>query len=62
MKREKLDEKSFKELKALLVEKRNLFRDFRFKIAKGKAKNVKEGRGLRKEISRIMTKINTTSK
>ncbi|MCF7836072.1 MAG: 50S ribosomal protein L29 [Candidatus Marinimicrobia bacterium] len=57
MSKEKLDNKSFKELKAMLDEKRNALRDFRFKISKGKAKDVKEGRNLRREIARILTSV-----
>ncbi len=51
-----------KELRALLLDKRNLLRDFRFKIAKGKAKNVKEGANLKKEIARLLTEINKRNK
>ncbi|MBU1091636.1 50S ribosomal protein L29 [Patescibacteria group bacterium] len=58
MSKEKLDNKTLKELKAMLSEKRNALRDFCFRIAKGKAKDVKEGRVLRREIARILTNIN----
>ena len=42
--KENLKNKSDKELKHLLAEKRGLLMDFRFKISSGKAKNVKEGK------------------
>lgn len=51
-----------KELRALLLDKRNLLRDFRFKIAKGKAKNVKEGSNLKKEIARLLTEVSKRNK
>jgi len=46
-----------KELSEMLLEKRNSLRDFRFRVAKGKVKNVKSGRGLRKEIAVILTEV-----
>lgn len=49
---------SKEELGKLLKEKREALRIFRFSIAGGKAKNVKEGNNLKKEIARILTKIN----
>ncbi len=51
--------KNQKELADLLVEKRKKLADFRFNIATGKIKNVKEGRSLRKEIARILTEGNS---
>lgn len=57
MKRENLAEKKEKEIVGLISEKRNLLRDFRFRAVKGRAKNVKEGRALRKEIARLLTEI-----
>jgi len=50
---------SEKELTTLLTEKRDHVRDFRFRISKGKAKNVKEARQLRKDIARILTELNS---
>jgi len=58
MSKEKLDNKPLKELRVILDEKRNLLRDFRFRISKGKTKDVKEGRKLRKEIARVLTNMN----
>ena len=49
------------ELAKLLSEKRKALRLFRFGIAGSKAKNVKEGRNLKKEIARILTEINARS-
>ncbi len=41
-----------------LLEKRESLRAFRFGAAGSKARNVKEGANLRKEIARIMTELN----
>jgi len=62
MAKEILKNKLEKELNAVLAEKRNLLRDFRFKISKGKAKNVKEGVAFKREIARILTEINLRDK
>lgn len=56
-KKEILKNKSEKELKTMLSQKQGQLMDFRFKISKGKAKNVKEGKILRKEIARILTHL-----
>lgn len=50
------------ELKKILAEKRKALQTFRFSIAGSKARNVKEGRGIRKDIARIMTELNVASK
>ena len=42
-------------LAKLISEKRKASRLFRFGVAGSKAKNVKEGRTLRKDIARILT-------
>lgn len=47
--------KTEKELHALLTEKKLSLRAFRFGIAGSNVKNVKEGRGLKKEIAQINT-------
>lgn len=49
------------ELRTLLKEKRSLLRDFRFKVAKGRAKNVKEGLRLRRTIARVLTELKNTN-
>jgi len=54
--------KKEKELQQMLLEKRNELRNFRFKITKGKTKNVKVGRELKREMARILTKINEHGK
>ncbi len=50
--------KNTEDLKKTLMEKRKALRDINFGIAGSKAKNVKEGREIRKEIARIMTELN----
>ncbi len=50
--------KTEKELQKRLADKRNKLREFRFQIAKGKIKNVKEASLLRKDVARILTEIN----
>jgi len=50
--------KTEKELKQLLIEKREALRVFRFGMSGGKTKNLKEGMNLKKEIARVMTLLN----
>lgn len=50
--------KSKIELKKLLYEKKEALMRFRFKLSSGKAKNIKEGRNLKKDIAKIMTELN----
>ncbi len=50
--------KSEKELAKLLVEKKKALQTFRFNITGSKIKNMKEARGLRKEVARIKTAQN----
>lgn len=49
--------KTEKELKALLGEKRVALRNFRFSVAGSKVKNVKEGHVIKKDIARILTAL-----
>ena len=49
--------KTPKDLIKLLLEKRNALQSFRLGNAGSKTKNVKEGRGIRKDIARIMTEL-----
>lgn len=56
-----LKNKTEKELKDLLAEKRAALRVFRFSVAGSKTRNVKEGMALRKEIARILTSLKTMS-
>ncbi len=55
----KLKEKNDNDLRTLLKEKREALRAFRFGVAGAKVKNVKEGKGLRKEIAQILTEFRT---
>jgi ribosomal protein L29 len=50
--------KTEKELKALLSEKKEALRVFRFAMSGGKVKNLKEGQALKKLIAQIMTLLN----
>jgi ribosomal protein L29 len=50
--------KSEKELQKMLHEKHEASRAFRFGISGSKVRNMKEGRGLRKEVAQIMTELN----
>ena len=50
--------KTEKELKVLLTEKKEALRVFRFAMSGGKVKNLKEGQNLKKEIAQIMTLLN----
>jgi ribosomal protein L29 len=54
------EEKEKKDLVKQLEDKRNALRNFRFGIAGSKIKNVKEARGIRKDIARILTKLNAS--
>ena len=49
--------KNTSDLNRLIAEKREALRSFRFGTAGSKTKNVKEGRGIRKDIARIMTEL-----
>lgn len=51
-----------KDLLKTLAEKREAVRNFRFGMGGSKLKNVKEGRGVRKEIARILTEVNARKK
>lgn len=59
MKAKELKDKKENELTKLLLEKQKTLRLFRFGVAGSKAKNVKEGRNLRKDIARILTEISS---
>lgn len=52
-----LREKTEAELKNVLKDKRESLRKFRFEMGHGKVKNTKEGRGIKKDIARILTLI-----
>lgn len=53
-----MDEKTRKDLIKNLQEKRTQLREFRFGVSGSKIKNVKEAVSLRKDIARILTKLN----
>lgn len=53
-----LKNKTEQDLKKLILEKKESLRLFRFGSAGAKAKNVKLGHNLKKEIARIMTELN----
>jgi len=57
---EKTDNKTIDELEKTLAEKRRALREFYFGVSGSKVKNVKAARGLRKEIARILTTIQTS--
>jgi ribosomal protein L29 len=50
--------KTKEELRRTLEEFRGKLQAFRFAMAGSKVKNVKEGKGIRKEIARISTALN----
>ena len=54
--------KNEKELSTLLTEKRLALRNFRFAVSGSNVRNVKEGNNLKKDIARILTMLNKTSK
>jgi ribosomal protein L29 len=54
--------KTENELKSFLNEKRVALRNFRFGVAGSKVRNVKEGKGLKKDIARILTELNLMKK
>jgi ribosomal protein L29 len=62
MAKENYQNLSKKELLRKLVEARDQLRDFRFRVARGRAKNVKEGRELRRKIAGILTRLNKLNK
>ena len=55
MKIDQLKKKSEKDLEKTLWKKRAKLRVLRFGLASGKVKNVKEVRGVKKDIARILT-------
>jgi len=62
MKSSELQNKSEKELHDLLGAKRKDLWNFRFGVSGSKVRNVREGRGLRREIARIMTNLSSFKK
>ena len=58
LKSKEIAEKTIEELRKILAEKSVKLREFRFGISGSKVRNVKEGLGIRREIARILTKMN----
>ena len=58
-KTEELQRMNRQELQAFLAEKKEALRRLRFDLASGKVKNVREIRGTRKDIARILTRLKT---
>lgn len=58
----KLDGKTQRELVKLLAEKKDALQSFKLGNTRSKTKNVKEGRGIRKEIAQIMSIIDSAKK
>jgi ribosomal protein L29 len=52
-----LKEKNEKDLLKELSEKREGLRMFRFGVSGSKVRNIKEGKGLKKDIARILTEL-----
>ncbi|PCI28474.1 50S ribosomal protein L29 [Candidatus Kaiserbacteria bacterium] len=57
-----LKKKSVKDLEKLVKEKREELREFRFKNAGSRVRNVKEGRNTRHDVAKILTELNMRSK
>ncbi len=54
--------KTKKELIKTLGEKRDALQSFKYELSGGKAKDVKKGRNIKKEIARIMTELSVIVK
>ena len=55
MRIKELREKTEVELRALLKDKREALRKFRFEMAHSKTKNTKEAREIKKDVARVLT-------
>jgi len=51
--------KTSEELNRMVEENRGKLQAFRFAMTGGKTKNVKEGRGLRREIAKMLTELHS---
>ena len=58
MKMQEFKQKPKEELQRILAENRERLRVLRFNLLSGKVKNVREIRGIRKDIARILTLLN----
>ena len=54
--------KGIEELQKTLTEKREALRNFRYGITGSKTRNLREGRGLRRDIAKILTVLNSENK
>ncbi len=54
--------KSVKDLEKFVREKREELREFRFKSAGSRTRNVREGRNTRRDVARALTELSTRSK
>lgn len=59
---QEIRKKSDGDLLKLLGEKREALRKFRFDVTGTRVRNVREGRGTRKEIARILTELSARAK
>jgi len=62
MKVKELNQKTKKELNNLLVENRHKLGQLRFDLASKKLKNIREIRGLRRDVARIITILKQNGK
>lgn len=61
-KKSEIKGKSKSELLKTLKEKRDAFQAFKYELSGGKAKDLKKGRNIRKDIARIMTELTIAAK
>lgn len=62
MKYQELKSKSADEVAKMLTERRLALKNFRFNISGSKAKNIREGRNIRKDVARLLTFLRNNSK
>lgn len=58
LKMKEISEKSREDVIKMLGEKQENLRTFRFGLSGSKVRNVKEGRGIRRDIARLLTVAN----
>ena len=57
-----LTNKTQEELSRMIAENQGKLQAFRFAMAGSKTKNVKEGKGLRREIAQVLTELRARAK
>ncbi len=62
MKNSELTQKDKKELEKMINEKKEKLRQMRFNLVSGKVKNIREIREVKKDIAKMLTKINENDK